>query len=332
MFLRSLLSVLLLPLLASAATPAKEVTVYSVYDGERLAPIFKPFTDRTGIKVTVINDSSEKLIQRLQEEGAATQADLHLDKDLVYLGKAQQLGLYRPFNSQVVEANIPGTLIESQKNWFLLFYRARIIMYNRHKVNPSELSTYEALGDSKWQGRLCVRTSKDSYNQALGAFFVYHYGEKRTAELLSSWVKNFATAPLKNDREVIRAIAEGKCDVGIANSYYLAPFVKADPDFAVRPFFPNQNTTGTHINGVGIGIVKHAKNVAEATLLLEYLTSKEVQAPVASAFSQYPANPAAPLNEILVQFGAFKADLTNIGNFSPFVDLANSITINAGYR
>lgn len=321
-----------LPFVATASTSTKEVTIYSVYEGERLAPIFKPFTDRTGIKVTIINDSSENLIQRLYEEGAATKADLHLDKDLVYHGKAQELGLYRPFHSPVVEANIPGSLIESQKNWLLLFYRARIIMYNRDKVTPDELSTYEALGESKWKGRLCVRTSKNSYNEALGAFFVHHYGPEKTADLISSWIKNFALEPLKSDREVIKAIADGNCDVGIANSYYLAPFIKADPEFAVRPFFPNQNSTGTHVNGVGIGIVKHAKNVAEATLLLEYLTSKEVQAPVASAFSQYPANPHAPMNDVLVQFGVFKADLTNIGNFSAHVDSAKSIIEKVGYR
>lgn len=331
MIARLLLSAIFcLPALALSSTP--EVTIYSVYEGSRLDPIFKPFTDRTGIKVTIVDGNSEDLIARLQTEGSQTKADLHLDKDLIYNGLANHLGLYKPFQSQIVEGNIPSALIEPNRNWFTVFYRARVIMYNRHKINPAELSTYEDLGNSKWKGRLCVRTSNNSYNEGLGAYFIHHLGAAQTLQLLSSWVKNFAIEPMKSDREVIDAVAKGVCDVGIANSYYLAPFVKADPDYAVRPFFPNQATTGAHINGVGIGLVKHAKNVAAATQVLEYLSSKEVQAPVASAFSQYPSNPQAALADVLAQFGTFKADSTNLDDISKHTDSAKSAIKKAGYR
>lgn len=309
-----------------------EVTVYSTYEGARLDPIFKPFTERTGIKVNIVSASSMDLINRLEAEGSFTPADLHLDKDLVYMGLAQSKNLYQPFKSLTVENNIPASLIETNKNWFTLFYRARVIMYNKNKVNPNELSTYEDLGDAKWNGRLCVRTSQNSYNEALGAFFIKHYGAQKALIIFKSWVNNFSVDPIKGDTDAIKAVAAETCDVTVANSYYLAPLVKEDANYPVAPFFPNQNTTGAHLNGVGIGMIKHSKNVAAATLVLEYLSSKEVQAPVASIFSQYPANPEAALAPILVQFGKFNADSTNIGEFSKYVEESKEIMRKADYK
>lgn len=294
------------------ATP-KELTVYSVYDGARLAPIFKPFTDRTGIPVKVeYMASSTDLTNRLAQEGEASPADVYLDKDIVFLAEAQRRGLFQSFNSASIEKNVPAQFIEPGKNWFLIFYRARTIMYNHTKVNPAELSTYEALGDAKWKGRLCVRSSGSNYNQALAASFLLQFGPRQTTDVLKSWVANLSMDPFKGDTDLIKALADGKCDVGIANTYYLAPLIRADSQFPVKVFFANQQTNGTHVNGVGVAITKSSKNAKAATMLLEYLTSKEVQAPVAAGFYQYPVNSAAPLVTELVNFGSFRMDSSNV--------------------
>lgn len=314
------------------ACASSEVTIYSVYDAKRLGPVFQPFTDKTGIKVNIVDGDSKTLINKIAEEGENTAADLHLDKDLVYNSYAQDKGIYQPFNSKRIENSIPKHLIETNKNWFTFLYRARVIMYNKNKVNPSELSTLEDLASSKWQGRLCLRTSTNSYNQALGAYVVKHNGEKKALSIFKGWVNNFATAPMKNDREVINSVAEGKCDVGLANTYYLAPMIEANPEFATRAFFPDQNGAGAHVNGIAIGLTKYAKNVKAATLLMEYLASVEVQTPLARAFEQYPANKNAPMSETLKGFGAFKEDLTNVSEIGSLVDKANAIMIDAQYN
>ena len=321
-------------LVASSALHAasNEVTIYSVYEGARLDPVFKPFTDRTGIKVNIVSGTSAELIAKLKSEGESTVADLHIDKDLVFHGQAQREGLYKPFKSDSVEKNIPSSLIETNKNWFLLFYRARGIIYNTKKVSVDELSTYSDLGSAKWKGRLCVRTSNNSYNEALGAFFITHYGKEATLNLFKNWVNNFSVEPIKGDTDVINAVASGACDVGIANSYYLAPFIKNDANYPVRFFFPDQKTTGAHVNGVGIGLIKHTKNTAAATLVMEYLSSKEVQAPVASIFSQYPSNSTAELAPVLVNFGKFAQDLTNVGVISLKSEEAKLLMKEASYK
>lgn len=311
-----------------AYSATQELTVYSVYEAARLAPIFQPFTDRTGIKVNVVFGSSAELMNRLRQEGSASPADLYLDKDLVFQSAAQGLGLYRPFRSAIVEKTVPGKFIEPGRNWFLIFYRARVIMYHGQKVSPAELSTYEALGEARWKNRLCVRTSNNSYNEALAASFLADVGPQKTLELFRGWVANFSVAPIKGDTDVLKAIAAGQCDVGIANTYYLAPLIKADPNFPVRPFFPN----GAHVNGVGIGLAKSTQNVVEATRLMEYLVSKEVQAAVAGGFFQYPVNGDAPLVAELVKFGPFVESPRNVGEIGTFVPMARTLLQQAGYE
>lgn len=319
-------------LMSAGFAAAKEVTIYSVYPGARLDAVFRPFTERTGITVKVIDGSSLDLIKRIEQEGENTLADLHLDKDLVYHSAALKAGIYQPFKSKVVEKNVPANFIEANRNWFTLFYRSRVIMYNSNKVSPSELSTYDDLGSPKWKGKLCVRTSNNSYNIALGSYMVVNHGPEKALEVFKSWVENLAVSPMSNDRAVIGAVADGTCDVGLANSYYLAPFVEADSNYPVRPFFANQGSTNAHVNGVGIGITKHAKNVKEATLLLEYLSSAEVQAPVAKAFDQYPVNQAASLSPTLQAFGPFTFDSTNVGIYGNFTELAVELMKQAQYK
>lgn len=318
--------------LAFASVSEKQVTIYSAYEAERLAPIFKPFSDRTGINVNIIFASSAELLKRMTAEGADTAADLYLDKDLVWMGKAQENDLLQAFSSKTIEQKVPAHLISQDKNWMMVFYRARILVYNANKVQASELSTYEALGADKWKGRLCLRTSNNSYNEALGAYLVKNYGEQKTLSIFNSWVQNLAVDPIKGDTDVIKAVAAGTCDVGIANSYYLAPLIRGDAGYPVKAFFPEQNGVGTHINGVVIGITKASKKQKEATLLMEYFISKEVQTIVADGFSQYPVNPDAEVNQTLVSFGPFKEDLTNPRQITPFVKTAQDLMKQAGYK
>ena len=319
-------------LVSTAQADNKSLTIYSVYPGEKLEAVFKPFTERTGIEVKFVEGKSKDLINRIKVEGENTLADLHLDKDLVYHTLATQAGIYKSFDSKVVEKNVPANFIETNKNWFTIFYRSRVIMYNKNLVSPKELSTYSDLGNKKWMNKLCVRTSGSSYNQALAASMVAHLGSNKTLNVFKSWVANFAQEPTSSDRDVIRAIAAGKCHVGVVNSYYLAPFIEADSDYPVRPFFANQGLSNAHVNGVGIGIIKYSKNTKAATMLLEYLSSKEVQAPVAKAFDQYPVNGSASISPTLEDFGSFNVDSINVGTVGNFVEVAKEVMREAEYK
>lgn len=324
----ALISVLL-PFTASAT----ELTIYSVRAEKTMKPILEKFTAETGIATKLVVGTHPELVDKLKAEGESTPADIFITKDLVYQGEATRLGLFRPFRSSVVEKNIPAHFIEPGRHWYLHSYRARVIMYNKHKVSPAELSTYQAIGGAEWKGRLCLRTSQNSYNQGMFAGFIKHFGYNGTVDLLRSWVSNLAQdGIIGGDTDVIKAIAAGKCDIGVANTYYLAFLIEKNADYPVRPFFPEQNGLGTHVNGGGLGIIRHSRNVEAATLFLEHMSRPESQVANASPHHEYPANPAAAPTEIVRAFGDFRMDPSNLGTVSDQSELGKKAAAEAGHK
>ena len=316
----------------SSVSASNNVTLYSVYGENALRPVLDPFTQATGIQVDVVEMKSDVILDRLEAEGQMSPADIHIDKDLVFFSEGSQKGLYQPIQSATIEQNIPANFIESNKNWFLMLYRSRAIIYNDQKVNASELSTYAQLADPKWRGRLCMRTSTKSYSMALGAYMIAQHGMDNAKKIFKGWVANFSQDPINSDTQIIRDVEAGKCDVAIVNHYYLAPFTKADPNYPVKVLFTNQGAANAHVNGIGMALTKSSKNVAAATMLLEYFSTAEVQAPVADAFNQYPTNPAAEVSKVLQSYGPFEADKTNVRVIGNLSSIALEAMQSVGYK
>jgi iron(III) transport system substrate-binding protein len=275
--------------------------------------------------------STGELFERLRAEGDRTPADILLTVDAGNLWNAARAGLLARTDSPELQANIPAHLRDPENRWVGLTVRARTIMYNSKKVKPSELSTYEALGDPKWKGRLCLRTSGYIYNQSLLATMIKRHGEAKTETVVRGWVANQPNL-INSDTKILEAMAAGQCDVGITNHYYLARIVAKDSAFPVAPFWANQATTGTHVNISGAGVTTHAKNRAEAIKLIEFLTGPEAQQMFADANFEYPANPQAGVNPVIAKWGKFKQDDTNVAAAGEFQAAATKLADRAGYK
>jgi len=208
----------------------------------------------------------------------------------------------------VIEANIPAQYRSSTGAWTGLSLRARTIFYSTERVKPEELSTYEALADKNWEGRLCLRSSKKVYNQSLTATLIEAHGAAKTEEIVKGWVGNLATDVFADDTALLQAIDAGQCDVGITNTYYYGRLAKQNPAIKVKPFWPNQADRGVHVNLSGAGVTAHAPHAAEAQKLLEWMTSAEAQSLFADVNQEYPANPAIKPSAEVAAWGSFKAD------------------------
>lgn len=294
--------------LATAVQAADEVVVYSARIDELIKPVFDAYTEKTGVKVKFITDKEAPLIARLKAEGANTPADLLITVDAGNLWQAEQAGVLQPTESEVIDANIPAQYRSSTDSWTGLSLRARTIFYSTERVKPQELSTYEALADKNWEGRLCLRTSKKVYNQSLTATLIEAHGAEKTEEIIKGWVNNLATDVFADDTALLQAIDAGQCDVGITNTYYYGRLHKQDPDLKVKPFWPNQDGRGVHVNLAGAGVTKHAPHAEQAKKLLEWMTTPEAQSIFAGVNQEYPANPAVPPSAEVASWGAFKAD------------------------
>ena len=306
-----LLSLAWLAMLAPGASGAAEVVVYSARSHYNQEPAFEAFTKKTGIQVKTFGGNSSELFERLRAEGDRSPADVLITVDAGNLWNAARAGLLAKVDSPELNAHIPAHLRDPENRWIGLTVRARTIMYNTRKVKPSELSTYEALGDPKWKGRLCLRTSSHVYNQSLLATMIGRHGEARTEEVVRAWVAN-QPIMINGDTKILEAIAAGQCDVGLTNTYYLGHQLAKDSTFPVAAFWANQATTGTHVNVSGAGVTAASKNRASAVKLLEFLTSPEAQQMFADSNYEFPANPQAAVNPVIARWGKFKQDELNV--------------------
>lgn len=287
---------------------ADDVVVYSSRIDELIKPVFDAYTQETGVKVKFITDKEAPLMARIKAEGANTPADLLLTVDAGNLWQAEQMGILQPLKSDVVAANIPPQYRAASGAWTGLSLRARTIVYSTERVKLGELSTYEALADENWEGRLCLRTSKKVYNQSLTATLLETHGEKKAEQILRGWIGNLATDVFSDDNSVINAINAGQCDVGIVNTYYFGRLHAQNPDLKVRLYWPNQNDRGVHVNLSGIGLTAHAPNPEGARKLVEWMTGEEAQAIFAGANKEFPANPKGKVSKEVASWGSFKAD------------------------
>jgi iron(III) transport system substrate-binding protein len=294
-------------------TPAGPVIVYSSRQEHLIKPLFDRFTAETGIEVQFQTGEDGPLIARLQAEGEGTYADVLYTVDAGNLWMAANRGLLRPTHSAVLEQNIPAHLRDSQGRWFGLSVRARTIAYSTERVDPAQLSTYEDLADPKWQGKLCLRTSKKVYNMSLVATLIDRLGEEEAEKVVRGWVANLAAPVFSSDLLVIDAIAAGQCDVGIINTYYLGQAQQQKPDVPVALFWANQQGSGVHVNVSGAGITTHAKNPEGALRLIEWLSTAEPQLMFSELNLEYPASPAVEPVALVQSWGtSFKQDTINV--------------------
>lgn len=308
MVCKRFLAALALALFGSHAVAADEVVVYSSRIDELIKPVFDAYTAQTGVKVKFITDKEAPLMQRIKAEGSNATADLLLTVDAGNLWQAEQMGILQPIESPIIDANIPAQYRSSSHAWTGLSLRARTIAYASDRVDPAELSTYEALADKQWEGRLCLRTAKKVYNQSLTATLIETHGSEQTERILKGWVNNLSTDVFSDDIAVLQAIAAGQCDVGIVNTYYYGRLHKQDPSLAVKLFWPNQGDRGVHVNLSGIGLTRHAPHPEAAKALVEWMTGAQAQRIFADTNQEFPANPSVKPSAEVASWGAFKAD------------------------
>jgi iron(III) transport system substrate-binding protein len=318
--------------LISHATAGNELVVYSARIESFIKPLFDDYSKEGGVKIKFITAEAGPLLQRLKAEGKNTPADLLITVDAGNLWQAKQEGLLQPVTSRTLQENVPSHLRDPDNQWFGLSVRARTVAYSTRRVKPSDLSTYQDLADPRWKGRLCLRTSKKVYNQSLVAMLIAEMGEAEAEKVVKGWVANLAVPVFSSDVQVLEAIAAGQCDVGLVNTYYFGSLLRNQPDLPVALFWPNQATTGVHVNISGAGITRYAKHPAAAKALLEWLSSDKAQGIFASSNMEYPVNPRTAADPGVAAWGSFKQNTVNVSRAGELQAIAIRLMDRAGYH
>lgn len=321
-------------LLAPVVAKANSVNVYSARHYDTDLALYEDFKKATGIKVNLIEASSDTLIERIVNEGKYSPADILITVDAGRLYRAEKRGIFSTVDSKVLRERVPGHLRHPEGLWFGLSKRARVVIYNLKKGQPDGLNDYEDLADPRFRGKLCVRSSSNIYNISLLAGLVGHLGQEKAEAWTRGVVANLRKPPGGNDTANIKAVAAGQCEISIVNSYYVARFLKSGNAAAqkIGIIHPNQSSTGTHVNISGAGVLKHSPNRENAVRFLEYLTEARAQSLFVAANNEYPVVSTATVPKTLVGFGEFKEDTINASALGKNQADAVRIFDRAGWR
>jgi iron(III) transport system substrate-binding protein len=307
--------------LLACSTPllAQEVNVYSHRQPELIQPLVDAFTAETGIAVNVAF-VDKGMAERLQAEGDRSPADLVLTVDIARLIQIVEAGVTQPVQSEVLEANVPEALRDPNDHWFGLTARARIVYAAKDRVDPAEITTYEDLASEKWKGRICSRSGLNDYNIALLGAYIVHHGEEAATKWAEGLKANLARKPDGGDRDQVKAIAAGECDIAIGNTYYIGQML-ADPEQraaaeAVNVTFPTFENGGAHLNISGVAMTKSAPNKENALKFMEWLSGDEAQRIYAETNNEYPVKPGVARSALVASWGEFTADPTPLAEIA----------------
>ncbi len=316
---------------------AAEVNLYSARKEALIKPLLDKFTAQTDIRVNLVTGKADALLKRLQSEGVNSPADMLLTSDAGQLYRAKAGGILQAIESAALDKVIPAHYRDPDGQWYGLSLRARVIIHAKDRVKPEQLSTYEALADSQWKKRICIRSSSNIYNHSLVASLIAAHGEAQTEAWAKGLVANLAKSPAGGDRDQIKAVAAGLCDLAIANTYYLGAMLHADQAqqqaaAQVAVFWPNQQDRGAHVNISGAAVTKAAKNKENAIKLLEFLVSDQAQRWYAEKNYEYPVKTAIPISATLQVWGKFNTDTMNLSRLGELNPQAVKLMDRANWR
>ncbi len=336
-YIKSIIYITFAGLLAQSVNAQEELNVYSARKEALIKPILDQFANQRDIKINLVTSKADALIQRLENEGKHSPADIFITVDAGRLHRAKQADLLQPINDSAFLNLVPEQYRDSEGYWLGLSLRVRAIIYNPEHISEADLSTYEDLADPKWKNKICIRSSNNIYNQSLIASLIAHNGEQATQQWTEKFVNNFARKPQGGDRDQVKALAAGQCDIAVINSYYLGNMItgtKSEQQVAakVKLFWPNQKDRGAHVNVSGIGITKHSERYELALELIRFLYTQEAQAWYADVNLEYPVIEGVSKNAILKEWGPFKADTLNLGKLGELNAAAVRVMDKAHWR
>ena len=220
---------------------------------------------------------------------------------------------------EVLNERIPAAYRLASNTWYGLSSRARVMVVDKLKVKPGEITSYEDLADPKWKGQVCTRSGSHVYMLSLISSIIEHAGAEKAEAWAKGVVANPARQPKGGDTDQVKAVAAGECAVALSNSYYLARMIKSDKADdrtameRVRVVWPNTNGRGVHMNVSGGGVLRYAPNRDNAIKFMEYLVSDEAQGYFANGNNEWPIVPSLKVkNAALESMGTFKPDPINM--------------------
>jgi iron(III) transport system substrate-binding protein len=325
-----------------AAQNGSEINIYSYREPGLIQPLLDKFAEETGIKANVLF-AGDGLLERVAAEGELSPVDVVLTVDVGNLVGAKEQGLTQPITTPALTERVPPEFRDAGGDWTALSLRARVFFVSKDRVDATAL-TYEDIAKPEWKGRLCTRAGDHVYNIGLIASRIALWGMDKTRQWLAAVRDNLAYPPAGGDREGVKNIFAGSCDLSITNTYYMGSMLnnEAEPEQkgwanAARIIYPTtESGDGTQVNAAGAFIARYAPNVENANRLIEFLLSDEAQQMYADMNYEFPAVTTVKPAALTLSWGELipsKVKLTEIANYrDEAAALVDELRFNEGAR
>ena len=297
--LAALLSALAVPALA-----AEQLVVYSGRSDKFVKPVFKAFTEKTGIEVIVHSGKSTALLNKMRVEGPRTQADLYLSNDAGNLQLGSAMGLFAPMPAALTAA-IPANLKAEDNSWVGLSARARVLVVNTGKEMGWATSVFD-LADPRLKGRLGITHSANESYIAGVTVYMLSAGEEKTRAWLKGMKANVDGQVFNKHSKIVAAVARGEKDIGLVNHYYIYRHLDKHPDAPIAIVLPDQDGMGVAWNVAGIAVSKYSRQKELAQRLVEFLVSPAGQKVFAEVNREYPTRDGVPASSEIPPAGSYK--------------------------
>ena len=243
------------------------VTVYAGYiDVERVQEHFAGFTAATGVRVIVKAGDPKLIVDAVIANNGAPPADVLLTPDVAGIWRAAEEGALRALQSEPVQSEVAARLRDPDNLWTAASYRSADVVYNARDIGEVDAWDYPALGAESLRGRVCLSSSSLATNRALIAMLIAEHDIRATERIVRGWIRNLALPVLESEADLLEAINEGDCDIGIASSTAFEEFEDGHPGHALVAATP----PGAFLNVEGIGVARHARNPELAQQLVEW--------------------------------------------------------------
>ena len=271
----------LIGLMYTASVFSAELNVVTDRSDFHVKPLLEQFEHDTGVKVNVAYVEEGGLIPRVTAR--PTEADVVITTDSAALAYLKQSGYTQklPFT-----ANVDDKFRDT--DYVILSYRVRAMVVRND--NPAKLTGYEDLASGKYS--VCVRPLTHAYNINIVSQMLADRGEEYTRNWVKGLVKSIAMKPQGNDRKQGELVAQGKCDLGIMNSYYYGIMLTNNAQRSLASnlhlFYPDQSDKGSYVLMSGAALNKNASNAADGAKLIQFMLSPVAQAFISNVNFEYP--------------------------------------------
>lgn len=267
------------------------LTIYTSHKEEVYMPIVREFEERTGIWVDVITGGTNELLEKIE-----SQQD-NVEADVMFGGGVESLKAYEHCFSPYVVGSSDSIREPHQAEdavWTPFSALPVVLIYNTKLVSPDKITGWSSLSDPIFRGRIAFADPAIS-GSSFTALATQILAGKSMDKTLAALAENLQGKTLSSSGDVLNAVVDGSCLVGITLEETALKYIAAGADLAM--VYPEE---GTSCVPDASAIVKGAPHSENAKRFLDFTVSYEVQQMLSESSYRRPVRSDIPAGESLL--------------------------------